>query len=219
MPNHVRNTVRITGDADTIRKLMAEVKGVEKMRFDFDRIIPMPPSLMIESSSRAEDGKAILAYRERGDDNLLKLMLDRPWAKQAGITTVEAMAMNLEKKDAEGMENWRKRPDDPFREPNRLSSVELARAVEKNIKDHGYPNWYDWSYDHWGTKWNAYDQTEPVLAPDGKSVTYQFNTAWDTPTPVLQALVDKYDVEITVDVSGEVDRPYTYGFPKQRCHV
>lgn len=219
MPNNVRNIVKITGDADTIRKLMAEVKGGEKMPFDFDRIIPMPPSLMIESSSRVKDGHALLAYRERGDDSLLKKILEYPWTKQAEITTVEALATHLEKKDAEGMESWRKRPDDPFREPNRLSSIELARAVEKNIRDHGHPDWYSWSVENWGTKWNAYEQEEPVLAPGGKSVTYEFETAWATPTPVLKALVDKYPVAISVNVGGEVDRPYSYIIPKQPCHA
>lgn len=219
MPNHVRNIVTISGTADTIRKLMAEVKGAEKMPFDFNRIIMMPPSLMIEKSSRVENGQAIIAYRERGDDSLLKKMMEYKWVKDEGILTSEALCKALEKQDTEAMERWAKEPPTPFRETNRLSNVDLARAVEANLKTHGYSDWYEWSFDHWGTKWNAYDQGQPELAKDGKSVTYDFTTAWDTPTPVLQALVDKYPVEITVDVSGEVDQPYSYGFPKQRCHA
>jgi hypothetical protein len=48
---------------------------------------------------------------------------------------------------------------------------------------------------HWGTKWNAYEQSVDVEAG-----TAQFDTAWSCPTPVLEALSRKFpgdEIEVT----------------------
>ena len=53
------------------------------------------------------------------------------------------------------------------------------------IEKYGLDNWYSWSIDKWGTKWNAVEskisQTENVL-------TYSFNTAWDAPRQIVETL-------------------------------
>jgi len=50
-------------------------------------------------------------------------------------------------------------------------------------------NWYQWNRENWGTKWNAYDTTEPEIGSD--SVTIRFETAWSPPRPWLAALFNK----------------------------
>ena len=49
------------------------------------------------------------------------------------------------------------------------------------------PNWYDWSCDNWGTKWDAcnvdYEEYDGI-------VTFAFDTAWSPPIPVYEALAD-----------------------------
>lgn len=55
-------------------------------------------------------------------------------------------------------------------------------------EDHKVPNWYDWSIEHWGTKWNAYS-----FQWHGKAdhcIAIQFDTAWSPPEPVLDKLVE-----------------------------
>ena len=53
------------------------------------------------------------------------------------------------------------------------------------IEKYGHDNWYSWSIDKWGTKWNAVEsevsQTENVLK-------YSFNTAWDAPRQIVETL-------------------------------
>lgn len=44
----------------------------------------------------------------------------------------------------------------------------------------------DWAVRNWGTKWNA--QNLLVTRSAVGSVTFQFDTAWDFPTPVFEAL-------------------------------
>ena len=60
--------------------------------------------------------------------------------------------------------------------------VELAKYDQRN--------WYDWACANWGTKWNAYDQS--ILDDNLNEVSIQFNTAWASPTPVIEALSNMF---------------------------
>ena len=46
--------------------------------------------------------------------------------------------------------------------------------------------WYDWSLEHWGTKWNSIDDEY-----DGDR-TISFMTAWTPPEPILKELSDRF---------------------------
>ena len=70
------------------------------------------------------------------------------------------------------------------------------------------PNWYDWSVDNWGTKWDVYlsygiianeDETIDLFSTDGK-----FFTAWAPPIPVIRKLQKDYpDYEFTLEYVDE----------------
>jgi hypothetical protein len=45
------------------------------------------------------------------------------------------------------------------------------------------PNWYNWSCDNWGTKWNAYTQKM-----DDERI--YFETAWAVPDPIVRKLAE-----------------------------
>lgn len=51
---------------------------------------------------------------------------------------------------------------------------------------YGYPSWYEWRCDKWGTKWNAYD----VELIDDNIV--EFDTAWAAPFPVIERLAELF---------------------------
>jgi hypothetical protein len=55
-------------------------------------------------------------------------------------------------------------------------------------------NWYDWSRENWGTKWNAYSAT--MERNSKNQVTYTFQTAWACPFPVIQKLAEKFQVYV-----------------------
>ena len=61
---------------------------------------------------------------------------------------------------------------------------------EEERKKYGKNNWYDWSIENWGTKWNSCDG-ELVDEYDNKLI-YEFNTAWACPYPIFTALSKKY---------------------------
>lgn len=54
---------------------------------------------------------------------------------------------------------------------------------EEERRLYGSNNWYDWNCANWGTKWNAYSSRF-----DEENDTIYFDTAWSSPTPVLDAL-------------------------------
>lgn len=55
--------------------------------------------------------------------------------------------------------------------------------LESNLKEYGYKDWYDWSVENWGTKWNA-DQ-------GGASETGMcFCTAWSPCIPIVCKLAE-----------------------------
>lgn len=47
----------------------------------------------------------------------------------------------------------------------------------------GFEDWYDWSWEHWGTKWNSYDGR--FFKDD---TAYLFSTAWNPPFPIMRKL-------------------------------
>ena len=50
---------------------------------------------------------------------------------------------------------------------------------------YGKNNWYDWSIENWGTKWNAYS-----FSRDGNTIGFQ--TAWSAPHPILAELTGMF---------------------------
>lgn len=64
-------------------------------------------------------------------------------------------------------------------------------------------NWYEWSSRNWGTKWPACDAeiTNSDLSdePDTE-IRYRFDTAWDAPRPIVDALRKKMDDDFDATV-------------------
>ena len=58
---------------------------------------------------------------------------------------------------------------------------EHRKQQESNIAKYGHKDWYDWSYDNWGTKWGDCDTdiSEPMVFSDGSwEVQARYMTAW-----------------------------------------
>lgn len=91
-----------------------------------------------------------------------------------GITELANCFMGRQAMTTPGPQDARGLPEERF---------EKLLIYMRSIREHGFPTWYEWSIEHWGTKWNAYSvQTED----DGLNV--RFDTAWSCPMPVARAL-------------------------------
>ena len=80
----------------------------------------------------------------------------------------------------------------------------LGKRYYENIQKYGCANWYDWCWNRWGTKWNAYD-----VSVSGEEI--EFLTAWNAPEPVILKLSELFpNVEIEHDYADE-DMGYNCG--------
>jgi hypothetical protein len=191
MPNHVTNLLTITAATE---ERVAEIKSLisgkfddgESMSIDFNKIVPRPESLNITSGSTTDNGIAILQYRA-GDETAIRGIMQYQWGK--GFDTPEDLINYILEKGS--------------------ANLEEAQKALDNEKLYGHRDWYGWSRDNWGTKWNAYSQE---LREDG---VIKFETAWSTPEPVICALSRmfpdaQFDVRYADEDFGHNVGEYTY---------
>lgn len=173
MPNHVRNIIVIEADKAKISEILDAIKNDEKGigSIDFNKLIPMPESLDIECSSNTRKGLEIFKKFNDKAKNLIKMIDTIPNSKKF------IFAANAKKEIAKEIKSMSE-------EDKKLFC--LGNQAYENIQNYGAPTWYEWSVEHWGTKWNAYDFDYD------KDKTIYFNTAWSAPHNILQALSEKY---------------------------
>ena len=135
MANDYRNRLTLRGERETLEKVFDSIRtkgafndGSDRV-FDFDKVIPTPDELDIESNSGAE--MVVLLYM-----------------RQAHFTMVAAPHDPMVKMAIERYEKW----DDD----TKARMEKLARQYLANIAKYEYPNWYSFHIGKWGTKWNAY---------------------------------------------------------------
>ena len=153
------------------------IKQDGKERFDFNQVIPMPKSLEITSGSSVSNAMAVIKYEE-GDNELIKTMLEYSWVKEQGIKSIKKLYEELNKDVG-------------------LSDRQEARISIDNEKKYGYANWYDWSCNKWGTKWNASNtimliEYDSPLVDAPYPIAIAFETAWSPPVPIIEELFIQY---------------------------
>lgn len=177
MPNHVTNNLTFHGDPEAIRKMLEAVKSEEEGfgSIDFNKLLPMPPELNIESGSRTTDG--INAYN--------------------AFVEIYTLGQDPEKMDLLNIPEDREKAFLNMRKDINKETWELGRAAFRNIQRFGHATWYSWCTCSWGTKWNAYD-----FNSDGNSLS--FHTAWSPPLPVIRKLAECFpDIGITHEWADE----------------
>jgi hypothetical protein len=72
------------------------------------------------------------------------------------------------------------------------------------LKKYGHAEWYSWSTDVWGCKWNNGDEVELTDDSENGCISYRFDTPWGPPEGVYLALRDMYP---EVHISWFYDEP------------
>lgn len=184
MPNWVQNEIIFENASDEkvaalIRELKLATESDERA-FDFNKIIPMPESLNIESGSSTD--RAIAYYvTERltipVEQTNLKDLVHNSFSDDWATEVVSRIKKYI---DEGGTDDWDK-------------VYEAGKQYMYNREHYGCYTWYEWCCRHWGTKWNACEADWSL--DDGMLV---FQTAWSAPFPVIEALAQKYpDLEFT----------------------
>lgn len=130
MPNHVASIVTLKGDEQKIREMLEAIQNDELGlgTVDFNKIIPMPESLNIESGSRTDNG--LKAYSDFIDvyvfgkdaEDALKAIKNIPKESEEAF-----LKARTESNNAVDLKEW-----------------ELGKAAWNNIQNYGFPTWYEW---------------------------------------------------------------------------
>lgn len=135
MPNHITSRLKITGTETQVKEVLDFVKSRNEdgddILMDFNKIIPMPESLDVESSSVGDDGMRYI------------LGLSGNTIERHAYTKSEHYR-KMEKMKEENPEWFKKH-------------IEAGKQYLRNTAEYGCKTWYEWCRNNWGTKWNAYN--------------------------------------------------------------
>lgn len=177
MPNYVYNQIEIQGDQKEIDDLLKNVAS-DKNYFDFEKIIPIPGSLKIDSGTISDRIYAIYLYENKIDEDPLKEYLSYSFIKNEGITTLEEVY-------------------DYFVKKVNYYNRDMCKQIHDNMEKYGSKDWYEWSCKNWGTKWNS-SESDVI----GNFITFQ--TACSTPSPIIEKLsIDYPNLEFIVKYADE----------------
>ncbi len=184
MPNWVVNKITVDGPGakEAIRSHLTRAESGEE-EFDFNTIERMPKRLNIEKSSRSLDGFKLYIAK-------INPLIDNFGSPEDKARPFSSFIRKLEKafhhmnydrigkfvlkpeEVAELKEKYGEKLDD---------TLKLGEKVFHNMEDYGVPDWYEWSVDHWGTKWNS---CNTMVSDDDKTV--YFDTAWSPSIPAIE---------------------------------
>lgn len=182
MPNHVTNKIEITS---ANAKEAIDFMRTQKSEFDFNKVIPMPETLNVESGSRTD---AALAYAlSEGFKAVLTVNQIGKYFEDEFFTSKEDVVIR-------DLTTAKRLIDDNSETSESL--LKLGKKIISNVDNHGAKTWYQWSIPNWGTKWNAYEITI-------KENQVTFDTAWNTPVIVLEAWIAKFKLSCTVKAFDE----------------
>ena len=177
MPNWTYNEIRIKGDKNTIASIKEFVKS-EESEFDFNKIIPMPDSLNIESGSRTD--RAILVY-------LSDKLTTKPNKREDKWQMAYNLVSNPFREDWV-LELYDRLVNDPPKDIDQL--YEDGKTYVDNYQKYGAVTWYEWRCANWSTKWNACRVS--MTDSHEEEVEYFFDTAWCCPYLVISELSQIY---------------------------
>jgi hypothetical protein len=91
-------------------------------------------------------------------------------------------------------------------QPDNLFRDNLSTDKEKELKQQGIPDWYNWNVENWGTKWNAHCE---IVDFNGGDAVFHLETAWADPRPVIHKMIEMYP-NLSFIIEGE-EESQSYG--------
>jgi len=197
MPNHVINRLEFDCKPEKLKEILSsicydddvEVETTGIGTIDFNKIVPMPKSLDIESGSNTD--RSINLYLTSinpatpyyGDSKMnsseFTPLLERLNGAKAFIRYNAALTLDEIEKAT--------------RYHSKEEMMKLGKTAIDNLMQYGATTWYDWRTrgDTWNTKWNSYSS---YYNGDNELC---FQTAWSSPHPVIEKLSAMYP-EVTI---------------------
>lgn len=191
MPNWVTAKLTISGENSekTLKQLLTEDEDGE-LRFDFNKILPMPKELEIVSGTSTD--RAVELYLTSinpdidyyGEHKVDKSVLEN-------ITTLANSVKTYTRYRNDVPRDEIKKHKEMFISSGLFNDemiIEFGRKVVDNIMKYDAMDWYDWSIKNWNTKWNAchtvFDESTPNIVC--------FDTAWGDVRGLIKKLSEKF---------------------------
>jgi hypothetical protein len=179
MPNWCVNQIQITGDDATLTKLAEFVKeqdGEYAGEFSFNRIKPAPTGDEIYHG-RPSQHAFVCGCQPTFDESM------KDEATPNGKWVVNGKPVVKSHDLVEGS----------FASENGFGVERCPEHAAISVREHPVFFW-NWNIANWGTKWSAgevyssYEEQGIV----GGTITYDFDTAWSPPVPIVEALAEKF---------------------------
>ena len=72
-----------------------------------------------------------------------------------------------------------------------VEQKKLEEDTARNLEVHGYGNWYDFSVNEWGTKWDVGGGDGHMVEQDANGVVFNFDSAWAPPIAAYEKLMEQ----------------------------
>ncbi len=210
MPNWVKGKLTIQGknSSDVMKALL--IKGEDdEMKFDFNKIIPMPQELNIISGSITT--QCVNIYYTSLNPDVEDIDLGNKNQEEfdkatALLSKTRFRTYNAKVKNKEVEEFL----DTNYAKEEKIISirdaVDYGKKAVSNIEKYGTMDWYDWCTANWGTKWNACHNEFYEDSPN----EIEFDTAWGDVRHLILELSKQYpENTFTYEYSEEQIGLYT----------
>ena len=183
MPNWTYNRIKCKKELGD--KLLTINEG--NYSLDFNKLIPMPEDLKLDAGT-IENKSISCYYLSLSDEDKLKLMKLLKNKEVFFHRNYWNKYKNFEdnpNKLREEIDNYHGLID--FDDKKHFSNIlELGKQYVENIIKYGYPQWYDWCVENWGTKWNVEDDVDVVYDENKNEYDISFPTAWSVPSGIVE---------------------------------
>lgn len=174
MPNWTTNIIKCKIE-NLLKFLTITPEG--KWSFDFNKLIPMPKELDLESGTEEYDAIAcyFLAVDEQEKVHIKQILSSRSLFRGVSRTYMDEYLEIIR------LLNCRDKYDGEY--PEEL--VELGKKCVSNIDKYGHPTWWEWTRENWGTKWNVGTEVD-VSINEYIEACVSFETAWCVPMGIVK---------------------------------
>jgi len=141
----------------------------------------------------SDDEEAMKEFKDTVSKEFTGTDKDGPWSRLQHFSFEAILPMPEELRDIESpvtiatkeeMEEYTKKHNRPCRYITQEESDRLDELYDDN-------NWYDWSNNNWGVKWDCTDvQVEEAFGDT--EITYRFDTPWGPPNEIYGILTERF---------------------------
>lgn len=180
------HNVVVGGPEEDIVKMKEFIKN-GKEAIDFEKIIPMPKELNITAGCYQYETQSKWGFNFRKDTFYFeqKSILDKTdkYLDLSQEDYVDKILLTREYYELIHLHNMKRETLEDMKR-NEEGVINILKGYW-NYKKFGSVNWYDWSTEHWGTKWN-------VVNTEWYGDTLVFSTAWSTCQPIFEKLSELF---------------------------